>query len=57
MRELPLGTITLLFADTEQSTALVQRLEAERCAEVLARYRGILREAVSAGVTPLLLAV
>jgi class 3 adenylate cyclase len=48
MRELPSGTITLLFADIEQSTALVQRLGAERYAEVLARYRGMLREAVSA---------
>ena len=28
MRELPSGTITLLFADIEQSTALVQRLGA-----------------------------
>ena len=35
MRELPSGTITLLFADIEQSTALVQRLGAERYAEVL----------------------
>ncbi len=48
MRELPSGTITLLFADIEQSTALVQRLGAERYGEVLARYRGLMREAVSA---------
>ena len=48
MRELPSGTITLLFADIEQSTALVQRVGAERYGEVLARYRGLMREAVSA---------
>jgi predicted ATPase/class 3 adenylate cyclase len=47
MRELPTGTITLLFADIERSTALLQDVGAERYGEALAAYRKLMRQAVT----------
>jgi predicted ATPase/class 3 adenylate cyclase len=47
MAELPAGTITLLFADIERSTALLQKLGPERYGEALADYRRLLRDAVT----------
>jgi predicted ATPase/class 3 adenylate cyclase len=47
MAELPGGTITLLFADIEGSTALLQRLGPERYSETLAEYRALMRSAVA----------
>jgi class 3 adenylate cyclase len=44
MRDLPTGTITLLFTDIEESTYLLQRL-GERYAELLNEYRTLLRTA------------
>jgi predicted ATPase len=44
MRELPSGTVTLLFTDIEGSTRLLQEL-GERYAEVLADHRRIVRDA------------
>ena len=41
----PTGTVTLLFTDVEGSTLLLERLGAERFAEVLAVHRRVLREA------------
>ena len=46
--ELPGGTVTLVFTDVEGSTALLDRLGAERYAAALADHRRILRQAVSA---------
>ncbi len=46
MRELPVGTITLLFTDIEGSTRLLHEL-GERYAAVLAEHRRILRDAFS----------
>jgi predicted ATPase/class 3 adenylate cyclase len=48
MAELPAGTITLLFADIERSTALLQELGPERYGDALAEYRHVLREEVAA---------
>jgi class 3 adenylate cyclase len=42
MRNLPTGTVTLLFTDIEGSTRLLTRL-GERYAGVLAEYRHLLR--------------
>ena len=42
MRNLPTGTVTLLFTDIEGSTRLLQRL-GERYSEVLAECRHLLR--------------
>ena len=39
----PTGTVTLLFTDVEGSTLLLERLGAERFAEVLALHRRVLR--------------
>lgn|SRR5579885_310262 len=47
MRDLPTGTITLLFTDIEGSTHLLQRI-GERYAELLDECRTILRAAFSA---------
>lgn len=47
MRDLPTGTITLLFTDIEGSTHLLQRL-GERYAELLNECRTLLRTAFSA---------
>jgi predicted ATPase/class 3 adenylate cyclase len=47
MRELPSGTITLLFADIERSTALLQEVGAERYGAALAEYRNLVRHAVT----------
>ena len=44
MRELPTGTVTLLFTDIEGSTHLLQQL-GERYADVLAECRHLLRDA------------
>ena len=44
MRQLPTGTITLLFTDIEGSTQLLQQL-GDRYATVLAGCRRLLREA------------
>jgi len=46
MRELPVGTITLLFTDIEGSTRLLHEL-GERYAAVLAEHRRILRDVFS----------
>ena len=48
MRELPTGTITMLFSDIEGSTALLSRL-GERYGEALSAQRALLRAAFSAG--------
>jgi len=45
MSELPGGTVTLLFTDVEDSTALVQRLGA-RYGDALEEHRGLLRGAI-----------
>jgi class 3 adenylate cyclase len=47
MAELPAGTITLLFADIERSTALLQQLGPERYGAALGEYRRLLRDAVA----------
>ncbi len=47
MCELPAGTITLLFADIERSTVLLQELSAERYGKTLREYRRLLRDAVA----------
>jgi predicted ATPase/class 3 adenylate cyclase len=47
MRELPTGTITLLFADIERSTALLQELGPERYGVALAEYRGLVRAVIA----------
>jgi predicted ATPase/class 3 adenylate cyclase/DNA-binding CsgD family transcriptional regulator len=44
MRELPMGTVTLLFTDIEGSTRLLQQ-EGERYADILAECRQLLRTA------------
>src|SRR5919202_4779447 len=44
MRELPGGTVTFLFSDLADSTALVRRL-GKRYADVLDEHRRLLREA------------
>ena len=44
MRELPKGTVTLLFTDIEGSTRLLQQV-GERYADVLAECRHLLRTA------------
>jgi class 3 adenylate cyclase len=47
MAELPAATITLLFADIERSTKLLQQLGPERYGEALADYRRLLHAAVT----------
>ena len=47
MRELPAGTVTLLFSDMEGSTALLSRL-GERYGEALSAQRALMRAAISA---------
>ncbi len=47
MQELPTGTVTLLFADIEGSTALLHELGPERYVEVLSGYRRLMREAIA----------
>jgi class 3 adenylate cyclase len=46
VRDLPSGTVTLLFTDIEGSTRLLHEL-GERYADVLAEHRRVLREAFS----------
>src|SRR5580704_17458925 len=48
MRELPAGTVTMVFSDIEGSTALLGRL-GDRYGEALAAQRAIMRAAISAG--------
>ena len=48
MRELPTGTVTLLFSDIEGSTALLRRL-GDRYGEALSAQRVLLRAAFEAG--------
>jgi class 3 adenylate cyclase len=48
MRELPTGTVTMLFSDIEGSTALLARL-GDRYAEALFAQRELLRRAFTAG--------
>ena len=45
MRELPRGTVTLLFTDMEGSTRLLQQV-GERYADLLEEYRHLLRAAL-----------
>jgi predicted ATPase/class 3 adenylate cyclase len=47
MRELPTGTVTMLFSDIEGSTALLGRL-GDRYGDTLAAQRAIMRAAISA---------
>jgi predicted ATPase/class 3 adenylate cyclase len=47
MRELPTGTVTMLFSDIEGSTALLARL-GDRYGEALAAQRAVMRAAISA---------
>jgi class 3 adenylate cyclase len=47
MRQLPAGTVTLLFSDIEGSTALLGRL-GERYGAALSAQRALMRAAVSA---------
>jgi predicted ATPase/class 3 adenylate cyclase len=44
----PVGTVSLLFSDIEGSTALLERLGAERYGAVLSRHRDLLRDAFAA---------
>jgi class 3 adenylate cyclase len=44
-RDLPSGSVTLLFTDVEGSTKLVHELGAEAYADALAEHRRILRQA------------
>jgi class 3 adenylate cyclase len=44
-RELPTGTVTLLFSDVEGSTTLLHELGAGAYADVLAEHRRIVRAA------------
>src|SRR5437879_2199124 len=46
VRQLPSGTVTLLFTDIEGSTRLLHEL-GDRYAEVVAEHRRVLREAFS----------
>ena len=48
MRELPRGTVTLLFTDVEGSTRLLHELGAEGYADCLADHRRIIRQACAA---------
>jgi class 3 adenylate cyclase len=45
MRELPTGTVTMLFTDIEGSTRLLQELGRDRYVEALTIHRQLLREA------------
>jgi class 3 adenylate cyclase len=47
MRQLPAGSVTMLFTDIEGSTALLGRL-GERYGEALSAQRALMRAAVSA---------
>lgn len=46
--QLPIGTVTFLFSDIEESTALVRRLGDDRFAAFRGIHRRLLREAVTA---------
>jgi len=47
-RELPAGTVTLLFTDIEGSTRMLQELGREAYVRALTAHRRLLREAYSA---------
>src|SRR4029079_18722690 len=47
-RALPTGTVAFVFTDIEGSTALAQRLDAERWSALLGRHREIVRADVGA---------
>src|SRR5438270_4716286 len=47
MRDLPSGTVTILFTDIEGSTKLLHELGPEGDSEALAEHRRVLREAFS----------
>jgi predicted ATPase len=47
-RELPSGTVTVLFTDIEGSTKLLHKLGADAYADVLSEHRRVLREAFTA---------
>jgi class 3 adenylate cyclase len=46
--QLPIGTVTFLFSDIEESTALLRRLGDERFASIRGTHHRLLREAVTA---------
>jgi predicted ATPase/class 3 adenylate cyclase len=48
MRELPRGTVTMLFTDIQGSTRLLQQLGRENYVEALQAHRRLLREALTA---------
>ena len=48
MRELPQGTVTLLFTDIEGSTRLLHELGPARYADALSEHRRVVREAAAA---------
>ncbi len=48
MRDLPQGTVTLLFTDIEGSTRLLHELGPAQYADALAEHRRIVREAAAA---------
>jgi predicted ATPase/class 3 adenylate cyclase len=48
VRQLPTGTVTLLFTDIEGSTRLLQELGRERYVRALTEHRALLREAFAA---------
>ena len=48
MQRLPSGTITLLFADIERSTALLQNVGPERYGAMISDFRRIMRDAIAA---------
>jgi class 3 adenylate cyclase len=47
-RQLPAGTVTLVFTDIEGSTRLLHKLGADRYGEALAEHRRLLRDAFEA---------
>ena len=48
MRTLPTGVVTFLFTDIEGSTALLERLGADRYAALLDRHCQLIRQAIEA---------
>ena len=48
MRQLPSGTVTLLFTDIEGSTRMLQELGREAYAQALMQHRRLLRETLAA---------
>ena len=52
VRELPTGTVTMLFSDIEGSTQLVKALREAGIREVLAEHRRLVRGAIAAPWRP-----